>query len=217
MLTHQNKGEKKNNQLQWEERLPHVHTEIWWDFSLSTFLVFLSKAFLLHKLYHIMLFSSRVPERSHRVTSALFLMVRHLNETTIVLICFFWNFPIFCCPFMYFLLFVAHRYGELVASHPWKAIIACLAITIAGGSGLLRSILEKSNIEYWRNMEEILMTLVWTSQGNIGRKNQLKNKPIIHLFCLGFMKKATQPAWSYQEDRNSEKISTGRMKISQER
>ena len=52
----------------------------------------------------------------------------------------------------YFLLpigiFVAHRYGELVASHPWKAIIACLAITIAGGSGLLRSILEKSNIEY---------------------------------------------------------------------
>ena len=121
----------------------------------------------------------------------------------------------------YFLLpigiFVAHRYGELVASHPWKAIIACLAITIAGGSGLLRSILEKSNIEYWRNMEEILMTLVWTSQGNIGRKNQLKNKPIIHLFCLGFMKKATQPAWSYQEDRNSEKISTGRMKISQER
>ena len=121
----------------------------------------------------------------------------------------------------YFLLpigiFVAHRYGELVASHPWKAIIACLAITIAGGSGLLRSILEKSNIEYWRNMEEILMTLVWTSQGNIGRKNQLKNKPIIHFFCLGFMKKATQPAWSYQEDRNSEKISTGRMKISQER
>ena len=114
-------------------------------------------------------------------------------------------------------LTVAHRYGELVASHPWKAIIACLAITIAGGSGLLRSILEKSNIEYWRNMEEILMTLVWTSQGNIGRKNQLKNKPIIHLFCLGFMKKATQPAWSYQEDRNSEKISTGRMKISQER
>ena len=110
-----------------------------------------------------------------------------------------------------------HRYGELVASHPWKAIIACLAITIAGGSGLLRSILEKSNIEYWRNMEEILMTLVWTSQGNIGRKNQLKNKPIIHLFCLGFMKKATQPAWSYQEDRNSEKISTGRMKIFQER
>jgi len=29
-------------------------------------------------------------------------------------------------------------YGELVATHPWKAIIACLAITIAGGSGLLR-------------------------------------------------------------------------------
>ena len=110
MLTHQNKGEKKNNQLQWEERLPHVHTEIWWDFSLSTFLVFLSKTFLLHKVYHIMLFSSRVPERSHRVTSALFLMVRHLNETTIVLICFFRNCPIFCCPFMYFLLFVAHRY-----------------------------------------------------------------------------------------------------------
>ena len=83
--------------------------------------------------------------------------------------------------FFYFLL-PMHRYGELVASHPWKAIIACLAITIAGGSGLLRSILEKSNIEYWRNMEEILMTLVWTSQGNIGRKNQLKNKPIIHFF-----------------------------------
>ena len=38
------------------------------------------------------------------------------------------------------LIFVAQRYGELVATHPWKAIIACLAITIAGGSGLLRSI-----------------------------------------------------------------------------
>ena len=81
---------------------------------LSTFLVFLSKAFLLHKLYHIMLFSSRVPERSHRVTSALFLMVRHLNETTIVLICFFWKcsyfllpihvFFTFCCPSVFLLL-----------------------------------------------------------------------------------------------------------------
>ena len=41
-----------------------------------------------------------------------------------------------------------HRYGELVASHPWKAIIACLAITIAGGSGLLR-LLEIE--ETWKN------------------------------------------------------------------
>ena len=117
MLTHQNTGEKKNNQLQWEERLPHVHTEIWWDFSLSTFLVFLSKAFLLHKLYHIMLFSSRVPERSHRVTSALFLMVRHLNETTIVLICFFRNFLFFVAHSCIFYFLLPIGMGSL-----WQAI-----------------------------------------------------------------------------------------------
>jgi hypothetical protein len=34
--------------------------------------------------------------------------------------------------------FTACRYGELVASNPWKAIIACILATMAGGAGLLR-------------------------------------------------------------------------------
>ena len=109
----------------------------------------LSKAFLLQKSYNIMLFSSRVPERSYRVTSALFLMVRNLMRPQLFssvlqkqsIFCPIRKFLLFIAHWYFFgphTLFVAHRYGELVASHPWKAIIACLAITIAGGSGLLR-------------------------------------------------------------------------------
>ena len=32
-------------------------------------------------------------------------------------------------------------YGCLVASHPWTAILICLAATVGGGLGLLRSAL----------------------------------------------------------------------------
>ena len=31
-------------------------------------------------------------------------------------------------------------YGCLVASHPWTSILICLALTVGGGLGLLRSV-----------------------------------------------------------------------------
>ena len=43
--------------------------------------------------------------------------------------------------FIYFkrlLIIIIIRYGELVACHPVKAIIACFIATALGGAGLLR-------------------------------------------------------------------------------
>ena len=75
-----------------------------------------------------------------------------------------------------------------MATHPWKAIIACLAITIAGGSGLLRSI----GVNY-----HVIMFWPWPQPD--------------------FTKRETQQAWSFQDIPTSARILTGRMKIFQER
>ena len=155
-----------------------------------------------------MVFSTGMPKRSHRVTSALFLMVRKsfYKRTRHIILCQkeykIYEYIIFTAKGLriiqvWFLL--PGRYGELVATHPWKAIIACLAITIAGGSGLLRCSSPCASPSWL-----CFLSLVPT---------QISSPSLLS----DFTKKEMQPAWSFQEILSSERILTGKTKIFQER
>ena len=89
------------------------------------------------------------------------------------------------------------RYGELVASHPVKAIIGCFIVTALGGAGLFR---------WWHSKLEHLPNLRFLCR--FFRIQTLK-LATNWFFCAGFMRRVMPPPWSSRSTRSSGKTSTG--------